>query len=199
MSTSAPGRVPAPVPPAPPSSAGLPSPAVLHALADLFAYPDEAGAARARAALKVLSADGPALRAEVEPLARALHAEPEVALEEAYARTFDWNPTGSLDLGWHLFGERYERGAFLAELRGRLRSAGVEEGEELPDHLPTCLRLVARLGREAAPLAREALVPALSRLRLGLKDSTVPWVAALSAAESALRAVGGEPATGGGA
>lgn len=199
MSTSAPGRVPAPVPLAPTSSAGLPGPAALRALADLFAYPDAAGAARARAALERLSADAPALRAEVEPLARALQDESPVALEEAYARTFDWNPTGSLDLGWHLFGERYERGAFLAELRGRLRAAGVEEGEELPDHLPTCLRLVACLGHGAAPLAREALVPALSRLRLGLKDSTVPWVAALAAAESALRAIGGGSAPEGGA
>lgn len=199
MSSPAPGRVPAPVPLAPPSSGWLPGPAALQALADLLSYPDEAGAARARAALDVLSADAPALRAMVEPLARALEDEPEASLEEAYARTFDWNPTGSLDLGWHLFGERYERGAFLADLRGRLRSAGVEEGEELPDHLPTCLRLVARLGREAAPLACEALVPALARLRIGLKDSTVPWVAALSAAESALRAMGGGSATEGGA
>ena len=38
-------------------------------------------------------------------------------LQELYTRTFDWNPDTSLEIGWHLYGENYERGEFLVEVR----------------------------------------------------------------------------------
>ena len=44
-------------------------------------------------------------------------------LQELYTRTFDLNPVCALEVGYHLFGENYKRGEFLANLRvmdGRL-------------------------------------------------------------------------------
>ena len=63
-------------------------------------------------------------------------------LEELYTRTFDINPVCSLEVGWHLFGEDYNRGAFLVRMRGLLREHGIEEGAELPDHLESVLRVL---------------------------------------------------------
>ena len=64
-------------------------------------------------------------------------------LEELYTRTFDINPVCSLETGWHLFGEDYNRGAFLVRMRGLLRQHGIEEGAELTDHLESALRVLS--------------------------------------------------------
>ncbi len=66
-------------------------------------------------------------------------------LEELYTRTFDINPVATLEIGWHLFGEQYERGSFLVLMREQLRKYGVEETTELPDHFAHVLRLFGRL------------------------------------------------------
>jgi nitrate reductase delta subunit len=65
--------------------------------------------------------------------------------EEFYTRTFDINPVSSLEVGWHLFGETYERGAFLVQMRDLLRRTGVEESTELPDHITHVLLALGRL------------------------------------------------------
>lgn len=73
-----------------------------------------------------------------------------VALQDLYTQTFDLDPRCTLDTGWHVFGDAYNRGAFLACLRDDLRVAGVAETTELPDHLPQVLRLIGRLPRARA-------------------------------------------------
>ena len=50
-------------------------------------------------------------------------------LEELFTRTFDINPQCTLELGWQLYGEDYNRGAFLVRMRELMREKGVEEGE----------------------------------------------------------------------
>jgi len=65
--------------------------------------------------------------------------------QELYTQTFDFDPRCTMDTGWQVFGDAYERGAFLATLRDDLRGAGVQETSELPDHLPQVLRLIGRL------------------------------------------------------
>jgi nitrate reductase delta subunit len=81
--------------------------------------------------------------------------------QELYARTFDFNPRCTLDLGWHVFGDAYDRGALMAVIREDLRAAGVPETSELPDHLPQVLRLIGRL-----PLPRAGEVGAFATLAL---------------------------------
>lgn len=75
----------------------------------------------------------------------AAGALPTTELEELYTRTFDINPSASLEIGWHLYGEQYERGSFLVLMRQQLREYGVEEGSELPDHLTHVLRVLGRM------------------------------------------------------
>ncbi len=114
---------------------------VCDALAVLLAYPDEGYAARAAAAGEALARHAPAACATAGPFLAHVAATPRAELEERYARTFDWSPTCCLEVGWHLFGERYERGAFLADMRASLRASGIErragKGTEAGDDDPS--------------------------------------------------------------
>jgi len=106
-------------------------------------------------------------------------------LEELFTRTFDLNPTCSLDVGWHLYGEQYARGSFLVSLRAALRAHNIHEETELPDHLPSLLRLLARLETdEAADLAEKSLRPAVAKMMTAFPDEQNPF-------SSLLRAVAG--------
>ncbi len=170
------------------SAVASPRADVCDALAVLLAYPDEGYAARAAAAGEALARHAPAARATAGPFLAHVAATPRAELEERYARTFDWSPTCCLEVGWHLFGERYERGAFLADMRASLRAVGVEEGTELPDHLGSCLRWLGRAEPDAAAtLARDAVAPAVAKMRKGLGEGDAPWGSVLEAVEGVVR------------
>lgn len=110
------------------------------------------------------------------------------ALQELYVETFEFNPAATLEIGWHLFGENYERGGFLVRMRSELRRYGVAESAELPDHLTNLLPLVARMDREAAArLAGESLLPALEKMGKALAGSENPYQRVLAAVETKLR------------
>jgi nitrate reductase delta subunit len=118
----------------------------------------------------------------------------ETELEELYTRTFDINPVCSLETGWHLFGEDYNRGAFLVRMRGLLRQHGVEEGAELPDHLESALRVLRTMEeKDAADLAREFILPAVMKMRVPFKSGDNPYGAVLAEVERFLRETYGEP------
>ncbi len=70
--------------------------------------------------------------------------------EEIFTQSFDINPIGNLEVGWHLYGEQYERGAFLVMCRELLRKLNIEESVELPDHLSHLLILVGLMSKEEA-------------------------------------------------
>lgn len=161
---------------------------VLDALADLLAYPEAGTAARAAAAQGLLAAQAPDLASRTQPVAALLSDGGTGAAQELYTRTFDWSPERALEVGWHLYGEQYERGAFLVRLRGLLRGHGVEEGQELPDRLDTVLRLLSRLpAAEACELAARAVAPALARMRAGFAaEPQHPYLALLEAVGGAL-------------
>lgn len=124
-----------------------------------------------------------ALEAEHEGAARLLAQFIEAAqprsmaeLEEQFTRTFDVNPLVTLEVGWHMFGEQYERGAFLVYMRDQLRRVGLPESTELPDHLTHMLRLIGRVDDEGAGmLTREAVRPGLDKMLSGLADTDNPY------------------------
>lgn len=103
-------------------------------------------------------------------------------LQELYTRTFDLNPVCALDVGWHLYGEAYERGRFLVRMREMLRQAGIEEGTELPDHLTAVLPALGRLAPdEAAAFASAYVLPAVRRMLEGLSGQENPYENVLAA------------------
>ena len=107
-----------------------------------------------------------------QELARQLHYPDDPAMQELYVQTFEFNPACTLEIGWHLFGENYERGEFLVRMREQLRRHGIAESTELPDHLTYLLPLVASMDHgEAAQLAGEFILPALAKIRSAIHDN----------------------------
>jgi nitrate reductase delta subunit len=115
-------------------------------------------------------------------------------LQELYTRTFDLNPVCSPELGWHLFGERYERGLFLVKLRRLMRRVALAETTELPDHLAGVLELLPRLGDdEAADLAAACVLPAVAKMGVGLDGKDNPYQTLLDLAARLVEARYGLP------
>jgi nitrate reductase delta subunit len=109
------------------------------------------------------------------------------ALQELYVQTFEFNPACTLEVGWHLYGENYERGEFLVRMRSELRRYGIAESTELPDHLTHLLPLMARMDHdEAARLAGECLLPAIEKVRAAITGKENPYDSALALIEDAL-------------
>jgi nitrate reductase molybdenum cofactor assembly chaperone len=156
----------------------------------LFAYPDEFYRARALACADATgSAEMRTFADAVEPLSLG-------QLQEAFIQAFDLNPASTLEIGWHLFGEQYERGEFLVDMRGRLREAGIPETGELPDHLLYVLPLMSRLEPEdARKFVEKHVRPALAKIEAGLPVESV-FVTLVRSVSKALTADAADARTG---
>lgn len=157
------------------------------AVAACFEYPGPSAAAGQRRAAGRVRAFAPALAAALEDLAEWLEADLERG-RERYTALFDLNPTATLDLGYHIFGEDYRRGELLAGLRAEQQKAGLATGGELPDHLTCLLRLLPRLPgpEDAEALVEVLLLPAMKRIATALAEDDGRYAAALRALPSLL-------------
>ncbi len=164
------------------------------AWAPLFAYPGPDYHARVRECVAATSS------AQLENFARSIDCLPFEALQEFYTQTFDWNPDTTLDIGWHLFGENYDRGDFLVKLRGALRTHGLAESGELPDHLSHVLLLVDRMPPdEAASFAAKFVLPALKKLCDGLAKTESNFLPLVLAVREQVSVLASESITAGAA
>ena len=146
----------------------------LERLARLFEYPGEDYVRYCR-------------EAGLDDFATEATALGTTGLQELYIGTFDWNPSASLDLGWHLYGEQYQRGEFLVEMRDRLSRYGIAETGELPDHITHVLAVVAKMDAEAADrFSRDYAAPAVAKLLAALEHSHSPFAAPVRAVRQAL-------------
>lgn len=161
-------------------------------LGSLLRYPDAGLAARLAAA----KAEAPeAAREALAAFEAAAGSSSLHELEELYTRTFDMNPDCSLEVGWHLYGEQYERGAFLVKMRERMKALGVPEDHELPDHLSHALAVWSRLEpSEAKRFAEECLAPAVAKVIAGLGDGPNPFRHLLAAVQASVTAPTAAPA-----
>ncbi|MCG3134660.1 MAG: hypothetical protein HMLKMBBP_01976 [Planctomycetes bacterium] len=159
----------------------------LHdALAGLLEYPAEGHAERAAAHAATVVRHLPDAAADLADIVGAAAEGTLGECEEIYVRTFDGNAERALEVGWQVFGEQYERGAFLVELRGKMRAAALPETTELPDHLTNVLRLLARLPEaDAKLLVDRAAGRSLARV-IENTDETNPYRGVLLAVRRAL-------------
>jgi nitrate reductase delta subunit len=109
--------------------------------------------------------------------------------QELYTRTFDLNPVCALEIGYHLFGENYKRGEFLANLRETEAPFDLGQENQLPDYLPVLLRLLIKLNDEDLrnSLISECLIPALDKMLTSLKESDNPYRFLLEAFRTTLQ------------
>lgn len=164
---------------------------ILEELAEVLGYPTPGYAARLEACheqVRRCLPDGRDVLAEFDGW---IADKPLEQLEELYISTFDLNPACTLDLGWHLFGEDYNRGRYLVKLRREMRQHGIAETEELPDHLSLALRLLARMKPEdAADFATLCVGPALEKI-IGAMPQDNPFQALLETVKLVLEAAFG--------
>ncbi len=148
----------------------------------LFRYPDGnylEAARQCRHAVGVTEPDVAARQARFIDQMEDLSPE---ARQELFTATFDLNPSCALEVGWHLFGETYERGAFLVKMRQQLRRFGLSDSGELPDHLSLVLAVLGRMpAAEAEEFAGACLLPGLDKMRANLAGKSNPFEAVLDA------------------
>lgn len=125
---------------------------------------------------------------ELQPLIELIRPMSLEKIQELYTRTFDINPVCTLEVGWHIYGEDYARGAFLVKMREMLRSHNLPESTELPDHLTHVLSVLGRLhGEEANDLAARYVLPSLEKMLKAMEDSETPYMAVLKTVARVVR------------
>lgn len=159
---------------------------VYERLATLLEYPDEDWATRSASARSAGDTSLGEFIAAVEPLSMS-------GLQELYTRTFDLNPSCALEIGYHLFGENYKRGEFLAHLRQTEAPFALGQDQQLPDYLPVLLRLLVKLEDEElrGSLIVECLIPGIEKMLASFKESDNPYRLLLAAVRSTLQTEAG--------
>lgn len=134
-------------------------------LAALVTYPETGYHQRVEECRRALTEAHPAVAPLLDDFAQAIAPLPVEDLQELFTRTFDLNPVCSLEIGWHLFGENYDRGALLVKMRQELRRYSLAESAELPDHLTHVLILLGHMEPERAQdFALACVLPALEKM-----------------------------------
>ncbi|MCP4573594.1 MAG: hypothetical protein GY838_14645 [bacterium] len=139
-------------------------------LAGVFSYPHadfQSAVARARDELRTACPDaaGP-LQEFHDLLPWHDQDDPLKAMEEIYTRSFDVQAITTLDVGYVVFGDDYKRGELLVNLSREHKEVDNDCGDELGDHLPNLLRLIAVHTDTAMvnELVRLILAPALRQM-----------------------------------
>jgi nitrate reductase delta subunit len=142
--------------------------------ADLLEYPSPALTSQAQAAAAGAGM-GQAAALLTEFYSFVEQASP-ARLEELYTGTFDLQAVCYPYVGYHLFGDNYKRGMFMAQLNAGYRERGFSAGKELPDHVAVILRFLApvpeaeRSGASVSEnefsqgLLHEGLIPAVDTM-----------------------------------
>ena len=186
-------------------------PKALAQFADVLDYPqpDLADKARlcaqtvAQMELTPLEAESAQLSPDALLSAFAREMEPMSfgQLEEAYASTFDLGGAYPY-VGYQLLGETYKRSIFMLELKERYRAHGMNEADELSDHLVCILRYLSVLQDEdeLREMVQFAILPSLdkvlaaSRMHDENDQSSLPlYLAVLQALYDVLTRTVGEP------
>lgn len=164
-------------------------------LADALDYPRPGLAERCAQLDLELARVRPEAAEAFRPFLEAVRSRPFAELEELYAATFDVNPACCLYVGYHLFGESYKRGSFMAELTRWFRERGFDPGNELPDHLPVLLRFLAQPDdpERVSMLLEGAILPALAVISHRFDDTSNVYGTLVRAALLALEPTGYVP------
>lgn len=159
--------------------------------ADLLDYPTPQTRQQVEACLTQLQPHPEATQA-FEMFCRGIESLPPERLQELYTITFDMQPLCYPYIGYHLFGESYKRGAFMAQLNETYHAHDFCPQQELPDHLPVALRFLGlqptlREAEFGQTLIAEGILPALAKMRQVFNQQTEnPYASLLTALELVL-------------
>ena len=135
-------------------------------LADALEYPQPGLVEAVRECAALLAADNLAAAACLHEFGNFVEETPRGRLEEVYTDTFDLNAACYPYVGYHLFGESYQRSLFMLGLNERYRAHGFVVSGELPDCLAVLLRFLAVCDDAvlSGEIVHEALLPALEHM-----------------------------------
>jgi len=149
----------------------------LRLLADLLSYPTPQLAARAQACTEALAEIEEDAAEHIRVFAAWAAQTPRGRQEEFFTRTFDLQAICFPYVSYHLFGESYKRGGFLARLNEEYRRRGFATASELPDHLAVLLRFLAEAEEDEVTrdLTDFCLAPALQRMDQAFGGQSNPY------------------------
>lgn len=112
-----------------------------------------------------------------------------ISLREHYTSTFDINPTCTLDIGFHVFGESFKRGSFLVGMNKMLRDNNIDAKGELSDHLPAVLELLSCMpdDEDYEYLIKLIIVPGLVKMKKSFGEIKSIYKEVIDAVEIILR------------
>lgn len=146
----------------------------------IIAYPTDEYHAQTEQCLEMLERIQPVVAEQFRPFAEFVLTKRPADLEELYIQAFDMNPGTSLDMSWHLFGETYDRGAFLVAMRQLLKEHDIDEKSELPDNVTHLLQVLPHLDEQRGEdIALRCLLPGLLIVEENLKNSENPYLAVI--------------------
>ena len=161
---------------------------IYEQLADLLDYPAPGWEANVAVCQKLVRRTMPELRSSFATFSDEVKDLSLATLQEIYTRTFDLSPVCALEIGYHLFGENYKRGVFLANLRETEASFNLGQEHQLPDYLPVLLRLLTKLDDKELrdSLIVDCMIPALEKMLKTLSGADNPYQHLIMAARSLL-------------
>jgi nitrate reductase molybdenum cofactor assembly chaperone NarJ/NarW len=161
---------------------------IYASFAGLFSYPADDYHQRADECLRAFRHTPAEAYAEFRNFYEGIAGLSNEEVQELFTRTFDLNPMCTLEIGWQLYGEDYQRGEFLVNMREHLREYRVAESGELPDHLSHALALLGKLETaEAQEFAGGYVLPALDKMRMAWKENRNAFAALLEFAFALLK------------
>ena len=145
--------------------------ALYHNLASVLSYPTKAIYEQTERLLQQVRKAAPDQTETVQVFSNYIIESRLEKIEESFTRSFDMNPSCCLEIGWHLYGEDYQRGEFLVHMRQSLEEEQIKETVELPDHVSHCLKLLACLEpADAEVFSRKYMQPALLKIQTALEE-----------------------------
>jgi len=142
-------------------------------LADLFRYPEKDFAENLKKNVVMVYEKFPDFSKDIYAFVQQIEKKSLSDLEEYYVNTFLLQPVSSLDLGFLLFGNDSKRNEFLISIKGEQSKVGNYCGNELPDHLPNILTLIAKIKEEefCEELSYCLVIPAIKKLKTGFETT----------------------------
>ena len=144
-------------------------------IARLFSYPDEGLNDVLGEVQEYFDANHPEVMGTLLPFTDCMRQLTMLEQQDLYLRSFEVQAVTTLDVGYVVFGDDYKRGELLVNLNREHRTAGLDCGTELADHLPNILRLMDVLIDEDLlnDLVNKVLVPALRKMKDGFEPSQI--------------------------
>ncbi len=163
------------------------------ALSILLCYPEQDWLEALDEIESVIRAERPANGAAYEHLqgllaflrAGSLRANGLIELQQHYVATFDRNPSHSLHMYEHLYGESRDRGPAMIELLQQYQRHGLRiSAAELPDYVPLFLEYLSLLEDEQAGRLLADAARVLAMIGGKLEQNASPYHAAFKALEA---------------